>query len=202
MAYPTFGVAVPVITRAIPTTSNLDSGITDPMPTLPETYSVPLTSNVCTGTAIPIPTFPADVSTYSWLVLTAKSPVVVNAILRPLPAAGVTVKAPDDVKLLPDKFSVPAIVFVPALFAFNVPVNIVLPVTFSVDPSVTAPVAFNVPVTSNIYCGIDVPIPKRPVASSQKNFALFCAKALPGPTNTTDPCVNPLGAMLPWIFVA
>ena len=134
---------------------------------LPTTWSLKFP-----GTAVPIPTFPANVSTYSWLVFTAKLPAPDSAILRLFPAAGVTVKAPDDVRLLPDKFSVPAITFVPALFALSVPVNIVFPVTFSVDPSVTAPPAFNVPFTSSFAPGIEEPTPTLPLSVSTLNISV------------------------------
>lgn len=59
----------------------------------------PLTSSGELGLAVPMPTLPALVSTYSWLVLTAKSPVVERLTLRLEPAVGVMPKAPEAVMM-------------------------------------------------------------------------------------------------------
>lgn len=44
-----------------------------------------------------MPMLPVLVSTYNWFVLTAKSPVVERLMLKPVPAAGVIVRAADAV---------------------------------------------------------------------------------------------------------
>ena len=64
---------------------------------MPWTSHRPWTVRRELGVVVPMPTEPAEVSTYKSSVLTAKSPVVERATFRFDPAAGVMVKAPDDV---------------------------------------------------------------------------------------------------------
>src|SRR6185369_678976 len=66
---------------------------------LPVATDVLSMDNLALGAAVPIPTLAVLVSTYSWFVFTAKSPVVERLMFTLLPAAGVIPKAPEAVMI-------------------------------------------------------------------------------------------------------